>query len=236
MRNDLEWWQAGGGRGRRGAFEQKGKWERSATVTQKLSMDSTWPGIRWRGLEKTRCCLQPCGTFTFPHLNCSLFFLPPLTSWSFSFHFLLSSQLTMHFSLPSVPAKWGGDSRVLGHAVTCGRWFGRYLAWVDDITAATGTNEQCTRHGRCKMYNKELRFCAYAPRKLTVWYDKRDAHEDTQEKQKKHSMVVTLCANLARLQCPAVWSNTYLDIAVKVSGCVINIYNQLTLRKADDPQ
>jgi len=86
------------------------------------------------------------------------------------------------------------------------------------------------------MYNKELRFCAYAPRKLTVWYDKRDAHEDTQEKQKKHSMVVTLCANLARLQCPAVWSNTYLDIAVKVSGCVINIYNQLTLRKADDPQ
>lgn len=36
----------GVGVGRRGGFEQKGKWERNATVTQKLSMDLTWPGIR----------------------------------------------------------------------------------------------------------------------------------------------------------------------------------------------
>lgn len=86
------------------------------------------------------------------------------------------------------------------------------------------------------MYNKELRFSVYAPRKLTVWYDQHDARADTQEKQKQHSTVAALCANLARLQRPAVWSNTYLDIAVKVSGCVINIYNQFTLRKADDPQ
>lgn len=90
--------------------------------------------------------------------------------------------------------------------------------------------------GCYKMYNKELRFSVYTPRKLTVWYDRHDEHEDTQGKQKQHSGVVTLCANLARLQCPAVWSNMYLDIAVKVSGCVINIYYQLPLRKAGDPQ
>ena len=35
---------------------------------------------------------------------------------------------------------------------------------------------------------------------------------------------------LTRLWCPVVWSNTSLDIAVKID--VFNIYNQFTLSKA----
>lgn len=43
-------------------------------------------------------------------------------------------------------------------------------------------------------------------------------------------MMVTLCANLARPQGPAVWSNAHLGVAMKVFISAMNIYNQLTLR------
>ena len=43
-------------------------------------------------------------------------------------------------------------------------------------------------------------------------------------------MAVNFMYQLTRLWCPVVWSNTSLDIAVKID--VFNIYNQFTLSKA----
>ena len=43
-------------------------------------------------------------------------------------------------------------------------------------------------------------------------------------------MAVNFMHQLTRLWCPVVWSNTSLDIAVKID--VFNIYNQFALSKA----
>lgn len=47
--------------------------------------------------------------------------------------------------------------------------------------------------------------------------------------------MVNFTYQLGRLWCPIVWSNTSLDAVVGASVDVINIYNQLTLSKADYP-
>ena len=46
---------------------------------------------------------------------------------------------------------------------------------------------------------------------------------------KTHCCQDAVMPNLARLWCPVVWSNTSIDDAL------INVYNQLTLNKGENP-
>lgn len=142
--------------------------------------------------------------------------------------FLLSSQLIVYFPLLSAPVRWGVWLHSKVDSGLCRKWQNPLqLEWIRI------KNGQAWAATRCGTRNKIQ--CLPLGGSESGRTERMHMKALTKKNQEKHNVLLTVCANVARLWCLAVCSNTPLDIAVKVSVNVINIHNQLTSRKADYP-